>query len=279
MVDGASAAGESGGAASRSTRGPTIEKYLLPGLILFIVLVLGVVMLLVTRERHRIARFGDDMELPPLIFPVHHGDDKVRPAGMERAPTPPPYTAPYATPPAPPPYGGVSYGVPYATPYGTPYGVPQQPPPGGYYGSNGRNTPPSSIDAPMDGSTVRFQRPLDEAVQLLPGRLEVTEGADRGQDIRFFRIAGEIPAVTIGRGDGAPYRHVTLRAPTVSRTHARMLYEDGRWKISNLSETNPVVVNGQELSNRDGGRWLADGDRIEIGEVVLRFHERAGDHG
>ena len=44
-----------------------------------------------------------------------------------------------------------------------------------------------------------------------------------------------------------------------------------------LSATNPVVVNGRALA-ADGGNGsgvpLRDGDRIEMGEVVFRFHEK-----
>jgi predicted component of type VI protein secretion system len=39
----------------------------------------------------------------------------------------------------------------------------------------------------------------------------------------------------------------------------------------NLSQTNPVVVNGEELMAQDNARTLDDGDQIELGEVVLRF--------
>jgi predicted component of type VI protein secretion system len=42
--------------------------------------------------------------------------------------------------------------------------------------------------------------------------------------------------------------------------------------VANLSQTNPVIVNDLELTDLQGERQLADGDRIELGEVVLRFH-------
>jgi len=58
----------------------------------------------------------------------------------------------------------------------------------------------------------------------------------------------------------------------VSRRHARFSYADGQWVVRNLSQTNPLVVNDEELSDIDGERPLADGDRLELGEVVLRFH-------
>jgi predicted component of type VI protein secretion system len=61
----------------------------------------------------------------------------------------------------------------------------------------------------------------------------------------------------------------------VSRMHAKMRFENGRWSIANLSPTNPLVINGEPL-DADGRSWLLnEGDRVELGEVVLRFRERA----
>jgi hypothetical protein len=143
----------------------------------------------------------------------------------------------------------------------------------------------------VDGASVRYWRPADGTLQFLPGRLEVIAGRDAGQEIRFVRTPGpDGTRVTFGRAEGAPYRHVQLREPTVSRAHARMTLEgtgynasrgladgNGRWRLENLSATNPVVVNGKPLA-ADGGDAgsvsLGEGDRIEMGEVVFRFHEK-----
>ena len=126
--------------------------------------------------------------------------------------------------------------------------------------------------APATSETVRFVRPSDEVVQLLPGHLEVLSGDTRQQEIRFVRVAGQQPHLILGRNPGRSPQHVALNSSTVSRQHARLAYSGGKWMVANLSQTNPVVVNDQELTNLDGERQLADGDRIELGEVVLRFH-------
>ena len=120
--------------------------------------------------------------------------------------------------------------------------------------------------------TVRFQRPNDDVVQLLPGHLEVLSGESRHQEIRFVRVQGQQPQLILGRNPGRSPQHISLNSSTVSRQHARLAFSGGRWAVANLSKTNPVVVNDQELTNLDGERQLADGDRIELGEVVLRFH-------
>ena len=120
--------------------------------------------------------------------------------------------------------------------------------------------------------TVRFRRPTEEPVQLLPGRLEVLSGESKHREIRFVRVPGEPLQLVVGRDPGAPSpRHVALQSNTVSRQHARFEFSDGRWAVSNLSRTNPVIVNDEYLSDTSGERTLADGDRIELGEVVLRF--------
>jgi pSer/pThr/pTyr-binding forkhead associated (FHA) protein len=131
----------------------------------------------------------------------------------------------------------------------------------------------SEIEA--SDSTMVFRRPGDEAMLLLPGRLEVIAGEPKREDIRFVGGLGERAQVTLGRESGPPERVVTLRSPTVSRRHARMQFVNGRWMISNLSKTNPVMVNDEIISSTGGGaRILADGDTIELGEVVLRFRAR-----
>ena len=152
--------------------------------------------------------------------------------------------------------------------------------------------------AAVDGASVRYWRPADGTLQFLPGRLEVIAGRDAGQEIRFVRTPGpDGTKVTFGRAEGAPYRHVQLREPTVSRAHACMMLDartpapaEGagrggsngdsgapRWRLENLSATNPVVVNGRPLAADEGPASfavLSEGDRIEMGEVVFRFHEK-----
>jgi hypothetical protein len=135
---------------------------------------------------------------------------------------------------------------------------------------------PLSVDSdnlvPLGTETVRFQRPTEDLVQLMPGHLEVLAGDSRHQEIRFVRVQGQQPHLILGRNPGRSPQHISLNSSTVSRQHARLAFAGGKWAVANLSKTNPVVVNNVELSNVDGERPLADGDRIELGEVVLRFH-------
>ena len=137
---------------------------------------------------------------------------------------------------------------------------------------NAVNTEASPLDEPAPAETVRFNRPVDEVLQLLPGRLEVLAGETRHREIRFVRAPGQPPQLILGRDAAGSAQHVALQSTTVSRRHARLAYSNGTWAVANLSQTNPVVVNDEELSGIDRERPLVDGDRIELGEVVLRFH-------
>ncbi len=130
----------------------------------------------------------------------------------------------------------------------------------------------------IEAGPVRFEEPPEGTLQLLPGRLEIQSGTGQGREIRFVRVPGTEPEVTLGRSDGPPYRHIQLRSPTVSRLHARLAFRDGRWTIRNESRTNPTVLNGERMASSDQVAVLRDGDRVEMGEVVFLFHQpEAGD--
>ena len=113
----------------------------------------------------------------------------------------------------------------------------------------------------------------DATLQFLPGRLVHAAGGKR-TDIRFVRQPGPATVVTLGRQEGPAGRHVQLVEPTVSRLHARMRYSGGRWTIGNLSQTNPLRVNGRALGSAAETHLLSDGDHVEVGELVLVFRER-----
>lgn len=126
----------------------------------------------------------------------------------------------------------------------------------------------------IQGQALRFHRPADASRPLLPGHLQVIEGPDAGLDVRFVRMTGdEPPVVSFGRSEGPPFRHVQLLEPTVSRAHARMSFDAGGWSLTNLSRTNPVLVNRMALMDEEPVT-LRDGDRIEMGALVFRYHWR-----
>jgi FHA domain len=125
-----------------------------------------------------------------------------------------------------------------------------------------------------NSETVRFRRPGEDPVQILPGRLEVLAGEPKHREIRFIRAPGEAAELILGRDPGHSPQAIMLHSDTVSRRHARFAFADGHWSVTNLSRTNPVVVNDERMADNSIERPLADGDRLELGEVVLRFRSR-----
>jgi hypothetical protein len=128
---------------------------------------------------------------------------------------------------------------------------------------------------PIGAATLRLERPFDGTLQFLPGRLEIIEGREVGQELKFVRTPGpDGTSVTFGRSAGSAYRHVQLHEATVSRLHAKMALDGKTWSLFNLSATNPVVLNGVPLAGEGTSAVLREGDRIEMGEVVFRFRAK-----
>lgn len=262
------------------------------------VIVVAAIVIAAIRRRRRARAMQAPLPLIPFSASHGAGFGPPRPDRAFRAQTPPgPFDRATAPTPAwsPPVRDGL--GAPHQE---SPYAPPRQhtaldgiPRTGGPANPSTATTPqPNDAVAgtAVDGRSMRYWRPADGTLQFLPGRLEVIAGHDAGQEIRFVRTPGpDGTRVTFGRAEGAPYRHIQLREPTVSRAHARMTLEitgqngaDGstsmaRWRLENLSATNPVVVNGTPLAADESESCavvLDDGDRIEMGEVVFRFRER-----
>lgn len=74
---------------------------------------------------------------------------------------------------------------------------------------------------------------------------------------------------SIGRTD---QNDLTLRDASVSRSHCRLLEEDGRLMIVDTGSTNGTAVNGQFL---DGPAALDHGDTITVGSYSLMYQDHA----
>ncbi len=81
-------------------------------------------------------------------------------------------------------------------------------------------------------------------------------------------IALEQRAHVIGK---PPQADITLLNPFISRQHAKIVWDQGRFQISDLESKNGTFVNGDRLGT--DSRWLNNGDRIELGkdQVIPRF--------
>lgn len=85
---------------------------------------------------------------------------------------------------------------------------------------------------------------------------------DSGQDKE--RISVTRAPVSIGRLSN---NDVVLSDPNVSRKHAELRHDDGRWVLVDLGSTNGTSVNGKTAPSH----YLEDGDRIAFGTSELVF--------
>ncbi len=95
-------------------------------------------------------------------------------------------------------------------------------------------------------------------------RLVVDQGpAGAGETIAL----GGVADLEIGK---AEHRHVRLAGTRVSWAHAKLVRVDfgpSRWQVIDTGSTNGVFVNGERVAEAE----LADGDRVQVGEYLLRF--------
>jgi len=127
----------------------------------------------------------------------------------------------------------------------------------------------------VEGRTIKMHAPPPGTLKILPGRLEIAAGDDTVKEIRFYRVRGQsTPEITFGRAAGAPYSHIQLKPMTVSSRQAKITYINNAWILTNFAPdtSNPTRFNGVELPV-DGQTELHEGDKIEMGEVVMIFHE------
>ncbi|HEU5416573.1 MAG TPA: FHA domain-containing protein [Streptosporangiaceae bacterium] len=122
----------------------------------------------------------------------------------------------------------------------------EEPPYPGFTAHDGRTRAEPELDPATDGMPTAIELHRRPAVPML--RL-VT-----GDSIAETRVSG----ARAGRGSV----ELTLpQVPTVSREHARFVYDSGQWWVTNLGR-NGLSVNGVPL---DGDRALATGDVIRWG--------------
>src|ERR1700733_921522 len=71
--------------------------------------------------------------------------------------------------------------------------------------------------------------------------------------------------INVGRVQG---NDLMLPKGNVSKHHARLLFRDGRFIVTDLKSTNGTYVNGRKISQ---ATIVRDGDKIYIGDFVVRL--------
>jgi predicted nucleic acid-binding Zn-ribbon protein len=83
-------------------------------------------------------------------------------------------------------------------------------------------------------------------------------------------ISEAFPEITIGRNPGNVIR---INNPSISRSHAKILFEGGRCTIFDLNSSNGSFVNGKKVRSQ----VLNHGDRVRCGGFPLEFADGDAD--
>src|SRR5258706_7933623 len=76
--------------------------------------------------------------------------------------------------------------------------------------------------------------------------------------------------ISVGRVQG---NDLMLPKGNVSKRHARLLFRDGRFIVTDLKSTNGTYVNGRKIAQ---ATIVREGDKIYIGDFVLKLDTGAG---
>ena len=98
----------------------------------------------------------------------------------------------------------------------------------------------------------------------MPGQYQLTMRSGPNPGTVF---ALEIDQIGIGR-DSA--NEISVNDAEVSRRHARLTFQGGKYVLEDMGSTNGTFVNGQRLS---GPRVLKSGEVISLGEQIVFVYE------
>ncbi len=96
--------------------------------------------------------------------------------------------------------------------------------------------------------------------------VQIIEGPDKGRSFEVTEGEG-----LIGRRNGA----IPLTDSTVSRRHARLVRENGRWLLEDLGSANGTFLNGSRLGRQ---MTVHGGDQIRCGTSLLIFGGELSDN-
>jgi pSer/pThr/pTyr-binding forkhead associated (FHA) protein len=94
--------------------------------------------------------------------------------------------------------------------------------------------------------------------------LLIANGPQEGQVIPLL-----LDSVTVGRATSSATWEVLLQDASVSRPHARLTREQGRWSVVDLGSSNGTRVNAVPVKGTPHA--LNNGDTLELGSAMLVF--------
>lgn len=121
-------------------------------------------------------------------------------------------------------------------------------------------------DLPPQGWLARRLTEAASAVSSLTIRLQAAWQAPRLP--RLTLPEGDRGVFIIGRGHGC---NLVLSSMAVSRLHAELRLEDGRWLLADLGSTNGTRLNGWRI---DAPVEVRPGDQVTFGDLRFRIAAR-----
>ena len=128
----------------------------------------------------------------------------------------------------------------------TPAAAPRTPSNSGQLGRSGPASLPGIAEAPT------ISAPLPHIFIEIDGRMV--------QEVRLDK-----PVLTVGRQDG---RDIQIRHQSVSRTHARVVNENGTWFVEDAGSVNGIVFNGQRVHRVA----INSGDRVFVAPNIALLY-------
>jgi pSer/pThr/pTyr-binding forkhead associated (FHA) protein/tetratricopeptide (TPR) repeat protein len=129
----------------------------------------------------------------------------------------------------------------------------------------GASMPPPPVPPPISAEHIAPGGLPQQIQEASPARLVILSTNFAGRDLELNK-----PAMVIGRTDD---NDLVVNHRSISRHHAKIVRENGRYAIVDLQSSNGVRVNGEEYSKVE----LRRGDLIDLGHVRLRFVEPGED--
>ena len=151
-----------------------------------------------------------------------------------------------------------------------------------------------AVEQLVDEATAMERRPSQEAYSvfrkatMVNGFTHSAPSSTHCSELAISRVAGVLPRaeLVVLNGDLAgqrfplvrakavigrtPTADVVIRDDKVSRQHAAITGQDGRFSVMDLGSTNTSALNGRILSQPE---VLSPGDVLRIGDVELRYEE------
>lgn len=143
------------------------------------------------------------------------------------------------------------------------------------FGKSEKTEKPAKAEGDSDEfQTIKIAASTEMTLKFIPGQFIILTGQDRG---KAFRVSGfptpEGHLITVGRDpvEGArAYAHIQMDVPTVSRKHAELVFKDKVLYLKNLSDTNPIQLNSEEIPV--GEFVVLDLDsELRIGEIRMKY--------